>query len=300
MEKYILFYLPDNKLFAETLATKLKVAIGSAEIRNFPDNESYIRIDSDVKNRNVILVCTFDHPNNKILPLLFFAKTLKELGANKIYLISPYLAYMRQDKRFHPGEAVTSTLFAKILSGFVDFLITIDPHLHRIHDLSEIFTIPSVTLHATKEIASFIRDNIKSAFIIGPDEESRQWVTNVAENANVDFVILKKTRHDDRNVSVLVPDINDVNKTPVLVDDIISTGASMLATIQQLLAKGFKNPVCIGVHALFNKETFKTLLQAGARTIITCNTIQHFSNKIDITDVIVEEILRLESQQSSM
>src|SRR5690606_3260659 len=108
----------------------------------------------------------------KILSLMFTAQTLKELGAKKIILISPYLPYMRQDKRFEPGEAITSQLFAKFLSNCVDYLITIDPHLHRIHHLSKIYSVPVLTLHATKEIARWIKENIKFPFLIGPDSES--------------------------------------------------------------------------------------------------------------------------------
>lgn len=277
------------------MANKLEIEIGSAEIRDFPDGESYIRVDSDVQNKVVILVCGLDHPNNKILPLMFMAETLKELGANKVCLISPYLPYMRQDKRFKPGEAITSVLFAKNLSNWIDYLITIDPHLHRIQHLSEIYSIDSLSvLHSTKKIAKWIRNNVDSPFIIGPDEESQQWVAEVAEIAVAPYAIIKKTRYGDREVSISVPDINDISKTPVLVDDIISTGISMLAAIQQLLFKGLRNPVCIGVHALFDNEAYDSLLLAGAQNVITCNTIPHPSNKIDITDIIVEGVKRLQ------
>lgn len=295
MHNSLLISLPGNTELTMALAKQLEMEIGQLEIRHFPDTETYIRVDSDVQNKNIILVCGLEYPNSKILPLMFLIHTLKELGANKICLISPYLPYMRQDKRFKSGEAITSSLFAKYLSPGIDYLITIDPHLHRIQNLSDIYTIPSITvLHATTIIANWIQDNVESPFIIGPDEESRQWVAEVANKTKAPFEIIKKTRLEDEKVTIILPEINDTKRTPVLVDDIISTGGSMRAATRALILKGFKKPICIGIHALFNTTTYDHLMQDGAEKIITCNTINHPTNKIDITDMIVREVRRLQ------
>jgi phosphoribosylpyrophosphate synthetase len=90
-ENCVIFSLPDSEQLALSIANKLGIEIGVAEIRHFPDGESYIRIDSNIKNKIVLLVCRLDHPNNKILTLMFMAQTIKEVGENKICLISPYL-----------------------------------------------------------------------------------------------------------------------------------------------------------------------------------------------------------------
>lgn len=294
MRNLIIFSLPGNEKLASTLAKQLEIELGSTEIREFPDGESYIRIDSNLTNKTAILICTLDHPNTKILPLIFMAQTLKELGATKICVVTPYLPYMRQDTQFKPGEVLTSNLFAKLISNFIDSLITVDPHLHRIKKLNEIYSIPIIsTLHASEKIGEWVQKNVDSPFIIGPDEESKQWVAEVAIKASTSYTIMKKIRSGDRSVNISIPDINDLHKTPVLVDDIISTGTSMIAAIQQLLSKGFINPICISIHALFDNEIYNNLLRAGAKRIITCNTIPHFTNKINITDVIIKEIKRL-------
>lgn len=294
MDNPILFSLPGNKELTQTLSNKLSIEIGKAEIHTFPDSESYIRINSEVKNKKVFLVCTLDHPNSKILPLIFMARTLKELGANKICLVAPYLAYMRQDKRFHSGEAITSTIFAQLLSSCIDGMITIDPHLHRIHQLSEIYSMPSLlTLHATKNISEWISSHIKNPILIGPDEESKQWVSEIANFSNLSFVIAQKKRLDDKRVAVLLPEIKGIENTPVLVDDIISSGVTMFESLKQLRNNGFKNPICIGVHALFNNQTENMLLSAGAKQLITCNTIIHSTNQIDVSDILAKGIIEL-------
>jgi ribose-phosphate pyrophosphokinase len=286
----IIFTLPQNNQLANSLADKLKVKIGLCEMRNFPDGETYIRIDSDVKDKTIIFVCSLDFPNNKILPNLFMMQTLKDLGAKKICFIAPYLPYMRQDKQFKSGEAVTPHIFAKIISNFIDNLITVDPHLHRITNLSDIYSIPTTIVHAAKPIAEWIKNNVESPVIIGPDEESTQWVAEIAKIINASYVIAKKTRQGDRKVAITIPEIDDINKTPILVDDIISTGTSMCAVIQKLLTQNLKKPICIGIHALFNQEAYQNLIQVGAQEIISCNTVPHPSNKIDVTDVLLEGI----------
>ena len=294
MKECVIFSLTDNKTLLNKLADKLGCTPGSLETRKFPDGEYYVCVHTDVKNKTALLVCGLEHPNNKILPLYFAAKTIKELGADKICLVAPYLSYMRQDKRFKTGEAVTSILFAKFLSSFIDILITIDPHLHRIHHLSDIYCIDSVkTLHATKNIAEWILTNIPSPFIVGPDEESNQWISEIANRIHAPYLTAKKIRHNDREIEMLLPEINSQNKVPVIVDDIISTGTSMIVLLQQLAARGIKESVCIAVHALFEENTCTNLLNAGAKEVITCNTIQHPSNKIDISDILIEAINEL-------
>ena len=285
--KTIYFSLPGNEKLTEILAHKCGAEIGKAEIRYFPDKETYVRVLSDVKQKHVVLVCTLHQPDDKLLPLYFLSQTIKSLGALSINLISPYLAYMRQDKVFNEGEGVTSTHFAKLISGFADSLITIDPHLHRRSSLNEIYTIPTKVAHAANHISTLIRNNIPNPVLIGPDEESEQWVADVAKNADAHFTVLKKIRHGDNDVEVSVPHVEQYKAcTPVLVDDIISTGRTMIETILHLKQAGMKVPVCIGVHAVFADNAYKDIQDAGAANIITCNTIPHPSNQIDISDLL--------------
>lgn len=285
--KKIFFALPGNEKITLQLIQKEKAENGHVEIRQFPDEETYIRIFSDVKDKNVFLVCTLHKPDTKLLPLYFLSKTAKEMGATSVCLIAPYLAYMRQDTVFNPGEGVTSTYFAHLLSGFVDSLITIDPHLHRRSSLSEIYTIPTKMEHAANLISLWIKDNIENPLIIGPDSESEQWVCEVAKNAKAPYTILTKIRYGDRNVAVSIPRVEQyMDHTPVLVDDIISTGRTLIETIGHLKTAGMKPPICIGVHAVFARNAYQEIIKSGAKEVITCNTISHESNKIDISDLL--------------
>lgn len=200
---------------------------------------------------------------------------------------------MRQDKRFKPGEAITSQLFAKVLSNWVDYLITIDPHLHRIHHLSSIYSIPVLTLHAMKEIAQWIKENIKSPFLIGPDSESEQWVSEIAEQLKAPYIVCNKNRLSAHKVKIDIPSFSTTNETIIILDDIVSTGASMLAILKQLTMQNHRNVICLAVHPLFNKTTRNKLISSGAKEIISCNTIQDASNKINLTELIAINLQNL-------
>lgn len=290
----VVFSLPGNEAIGRSLATQLGAEFGMSEVRHFPDGDSYVRIDTLVANREIILVCTLDRPDEKFLPLYFMAATARDLGASRIGLVCPYLAYMRQDKRFQPGEAVSSEYFAKLLSATADWLVTVDPHLHRHRSLGEIFTIPAFAMHAAPYLASWIRENVPEPVLVGPDSESEQWVASVAAGAGAPYVVLEKIRNGDHDVEISVPHLGtNSGRTPVLVDDIISTGRTMIETIRRFANTGHPPPVCVGVHGIFAGDAYAVLRAAGDAKIVTCNTIPHESNAIDVVTLIAEAVRQM-------
>lgn len=289
--KTLIFSYPDNETISNTIARQLNAPMGDVVFRSFPDQETYLQIKSDVKDKYIIIVCSLFHPNEKIIPLLFFAKTAKDLGAKSVGLIAPYLSYMRQDKRFLPGESINSRIFGDLISHYYDWLITVDPHLHRHKALCEIYSIKTAVLHSTNLIADWISHHVQKPVIVGPDAESSQWVKAVAKKANAPFLILEKIRRGDRDVEISVPNIHHyLNHTPVLVDDIISTARTMIETIKHLHHAKMPPAVCICVHAVFANHAYQDLLHAGIHQVITCNSIAHESNVIDISPILIDSI----------
>jgi len=283
--------LPGNEDLARTLASSLDADVVDAEFHTFPDGETYVRLRSDVSGRTVGCVCTLDRPDSKLLPLYFVARLLKDSEAREVGLVAPYLAYMRQDRVFKPGEAITSLYFANLLSSFVDWLVTIDPHLHRRSTLNEIYAIETRVVHAAPLIAAWIRSNLPEAVLIGPDSESEQWVKEIADDAGIPFVVLEKQRSGDRAVKISMPHLEAWrDRVPVLVDDIISTGRTMTETIRNLVADKAKAPVCVGIHAVFAEGALDGLKSAGAGNIVTCTTIPHETNAIDISNALADAI----------
>ena len=125
--------------------------------------------------------------------------------------------------------------------------------------------------------------------LIGPDGESEQWVADVASRVNAPYLILEKVRSGDRSVRVSIPQLEGYRTcVPVLIDDIISTGHTLVATIEHLAATAMPAPVCVAVHGVFADDAIDVLRKAGAEEVVTCNTIAHESNAIDVSGLIAD------------
>lgn len=282
-----------NEAMTQKLARTLDADVGQVELRAFPDGESYLRFLSDLSGRTLVMVCTLDRPNEKILPLLFAAATARELGAAKVGLVAPYLAYMRQDRRFKPGEAVTSREVAGLMSDRFDWLVTVDPHLHRYGSLAEIYRIPTRVVHAAPLISHWIKAHVSNPLIVGPDSESEQWVSAVARDAGAPYSVLEKVRRGDRDVQISIRDKQHLEgRTPVLVDDMISSGRTMLEAVRLVVQPGAAKPICIAVHGLFADESDRLLAEAGAR-VVTSNSVPHKTNDIDVGAIVADAIKEL-------
>jgi len=286
----VVIALPGSDKQARELATRLGGTLLLPEIRQFPDGELYVRIDGDVRGEDVVIVGSLHAPGDKFLLIAFLAGTARDLGARRVGLVAPYLSYLRQDSRFRIGEGVTATYFARLLSQVVDWLVTVDPHLHRLDSLDHVYSIPTTIARAAPAIASYIASQIEQPVLVGPDAESVQWVSAVAAGCNAPYIILEKIRRGDRDVSISMPDQAWNGHTPVLIDDIVSTGKTMVEATRQLRAAGSAPPVCIAIHAVFADAVNDELMLAGAQGIVTCDTIPHATNQIGVAESIADAV----------
>ncbi len=293
MSALLLLAMEGNAAMASSLAAKLGGVSGSVETRKFPDGETYLRLAADFSGRSVALVCSLDHPDAKFLPLVFAADAARDLGAASVGLVAPYLAYMRQDRRFQAGEAVTSRSFAKALSQNFDWLVTIDPHLHRTRSLGELYSIPAEALHAAPLLADWVGSNVENPLLVGPDGESVQWVSAAAARIKAPFTVLDKICEGDREVEIRLTDAKAFgNRTPVLLDDIISSGETMLAAVRAVRRASDVRPVCVAVHGIFADRADEALAREGAR-VVTANTVPHATNAIDVSGLLADGVAAL-------
>jgi ribose-phosphate pyrophosphokinase len=283
--------LPGNEVFAAMLADRLGCARVRLEVRRFPDGESHLRFLDPPDRQRLALVCALNDPDAKTQALLFAAATARELGAAQVGLVAPYLAYMRQDRRFASGEAVTSALFAAQLERAFDWVVSVDAHLHRRRSLAEIFGIPALDVSVAAQVAAWIRGKVRDPLIVGPDRESARWAAAVAQPLDAPHVVLSKLRSGDRSVRVEAPSLAAWRgRKAVLVDDIISTARTMAAGANALRAQGFDPPMCIGVHGLFAGDALDALRAAGVARIATSNTVPHPTNRIDATPAVARAL----------
>lgn len=291
--KPVILAMPGSAQMASAIALHLETDVAIPTVRTFPDGETYLRIDRAFEGRPVAIIDTLLRPDGKFLPLVFAADAARDLGAAKVGLVAPYLAYMRQDRRFEPGEAITSRTVARLISGSFDWLVTVDPHLHRYKSLSEIYAIPAQAVHAADSIGAWIKAHVENPFLIGPDEESLQWVCEVGRVADAPFTVLQKARHGDRIVETKLHDLVDLtDRTPVLVDDIVSSGETMLEALCIVKSLSPHQPVCVAVHGIFADQS-DVRLQAEGAYLVTSNTIAHPSNAIDVSGLLANAIAQI-------
>jgi ribose-phosphate pyrophosphokinase len=286
----VILPMPGNEAMAGALAHRLDAEMGVLDWRRFPDSETYVRIASEVQRKRVYIVCTLANPDPQILTLVFAAAAARECGAESVHLIAPYLAYMRQDKRFKPGEPVSATHFARLISQSFDSLVTVDPHLHRIGNLAEIFSIPTHVGEAAPLLGEWIAQNVDAPLVIGPDQESEQWAAEVARSAGAPHVVASKLRIGDEQVRIELPDLTAWSgRQPVLTDDIVSSGRTMIEASRGLAARGMAKPYCLAIHAVFAPGAFDHLAELSER-VVTTDTIAHPTNAISVVDMLARLI----------
>ena len=291
--------MPGNEQLANDLAGLTSGEVGKLELKHFPDGETYVRILSDVKGADVFVVCTLAHPDPQFLSLAFTAKELPFRGARRVQLIAPYLAYMRQDRIFHPGEALTSRLFAELLQQSFDRLITVDPHLHRHHNLDEVYDIPSTVVHAGSLLARWITMHVDQPVVIGPDSESAQWVETIASAAGAPWTVFQKERRGDRNVRVRASDLREFRgRVPVVVDDIVSSGVTMRRAIRILREHEFDAPHCLAIHALCTLGTARRIRDSSAG-FLTSNSVPNPDSAFDVAPLIASALVEAAAKTHS-
>lgn len=282
----IIFALPGNETMVAQLSDQLGATLGTLESRQFPDGESYVRLAHAVARKHVVLVCTLAHPDSQMLRLVFAADAARDLGARSVSLVAPYLAYMRQDRRFRSGEAVSSRSFARLLSGSFDRIVTVSPHLHRYKTLTEIYPIEAIALDASPMLATWIAAHVERPLLVGPDSESEQWVACVARLASAPYLVGRKARSGDRSVSIELPSLTGfAGYKPVIVDDVVSSGETLRAAAGQLVSAGFARPVCLAVHGL-QSDADAARLAPMSDALVTTDSISNPAARIELAPLI--------------
>lgn len=298
--KPVLFTLNAGDSLVDGVLSGGEVEQGIITHRQFPDGESYVRLDTPVDGRAVLLLCSLDRPNQRLMPLLLSADAARKQGALQVGLIAPYLAYMRQDKAFRSGEAISAHSFAAILSRNFDWLVTLEPHLHRISRLSDIFSISARAAQATTPIGEWIAANVEHPFLIGPDSESAPWIERIASQIGSEFTVFEKERLGDSNVRI-TGTLGGLQRhmTPVVVDDIVSSGGTMAKIIERISPDAKQPAVYVAVHMLAAQLPDRIAGSNALARFVSCNSVSHESNRIDISAALLIEAMELIAQTSA-
>jgi ribose-phosphate pyrophosphokinase len=275
---------------AQRLAAAAGLGYADIHVRHFPDGESLVRLPERLPP-HVIFCCSLDDPNAKLVELQLAAGAAPELGAERLTLVAPYLCYMRQDVAFHPGEAVSQRIIGELLAQRFDTLITVDPHLHRTRDLEHVLPFcRAVALSATAAMADRLSARSDDPLLIGPDEESAQWVRAIAAPGRLDYGVARKRRLGDRHVRVELPDLTVAGRHVVLVDDVASTGQTLIEAACGLYGRGAASVSVLVTHALFVDDALERLAEAGVGDICSTDSIPHETNGMELAGLLAEAL----------
>jgi ribose-phosphate pyrophosphokinase len=287
--------LPSATSDATRLASRLDVPIHEIALHRFPDGE--LRVTVGPTAATTILYVPLDQPNDKLVAILFAAEALRREGAKRLVLLAPYLCYMRQDAAFQKGEAISQKVIGRLIAATVDRVITVDAHLHRTDSITSVFPgIEADDLSAMPAIADALRAAgfDRDSVVVGPDSESQAWVSALAGRLGTACAVAQKTRHGDRSVDMTFADPKLVAGRPVLlIDDIVSSGGTLIACAKALVAAGATTIDAVITHALFAPELTRDFLQAGIRSIRSSHSVPHPTNAI-VLDEIFAAALRTE------
>jgi ribose-phosphate pyrophosphokinase len=277
-----LLTFPDSEPLAGRLAEALQLPSATVDVHHFPDGESRVRLPSSLPDR--VLICrTLCDPNHRLVELMLAARCARDGGARHLTLVAPYLCYMRQDRAFEPGEAVSQRIVGDFLAGHFDALVTADPHLHRVHNLGD--AVPArkaKAVSAAPAIGKFLATRLDRVFLLGPDAESRQWVSVAGEHSGFAYGVATKTRHGDRDVSVHLPDRQWQGTHVVLVDDVAASGGTLATATRALKARGAERVDVVVTHALFAGDAIDLMRDAGIGEIWSSDSIPHWSNAFSL------------------
>ena len=299
MTHALLLCFSDEVDLGKRIATAADMDIATIERHPFPDGEIKLRLPTTLPNR-VVILRSLNQPNDKLIELLLTAQTARLLGAQHLTLVAPYLAYMRQDMAFQPGEAVSQRIVGAFLAQLFDTVITIDPHLHRVKTLQEAIPVEkAVVLSAAPLLADFVARHRINPILIGPDEESAQWIELAASRHGFEHAVCKKIRFSDHQVQVSLPTLAVAGRPVVLLDDIASTGQTVAQTARLLLAAGAASVDVAVTHALFAGNAMDVLRDSGVENIWSTDCVRHGSNAVSIA-LLVSQALTVLTMSSGV
>jgi ribose-phosphate pyrophosphokinase len=286
--------LPSSSRDAAGLAARLGVPFHEIAIHGFPDGE--IRVTVGRASATTVIYASLDRPNDKLIALLFAAESLRRGGAKRLVLVAPYLCYMRQDAAFQEGEAISQKVIGPLLARCVDRVITVDAHLHRTPDITAVFPgIQADNLSAMPAISDTLRKTglDQATVVAGPDAESLPWVSDLAGRLGLSHTVARKTRRGDRSVAIAFPNPEHIAGRPALiVDDIVSSGGTIIACAKALAAAGATTIDAVVTHALFPEQLCREMISAGIRSIRSTHSVPHSTNAIVLDDLFAEALKR--------
>ena len=284
---------PASRNLGQKIAEILNARIVPVKLKTFPDGEYCLRFDGDVKDEEVIVVQTTGPPQDtNIMQLLMLVDAAKDLGAEKVTAVVPYLAFARQDKRFLPGEAVSAETFVKLIEACgTDRFITVN--IHSENTLKR-FSVPTANLSAITSLAEHFKNRgLDGAFSLSPDKGAVELVEEADKVLGGGCGWLRKERNRFTGEIQLEEKSLKVKGRDVIVfDDIISTGGTIARAVKMLKSQGARRVYAACVHPLLIGEAKTKIIESGAEEIVGTDSIPSSVRTVSLAPLIAEALVR--------
>ena len=276
---------------AAKIGKKLGAKIIQSKIKIFADGESKITIPGTISKDHCIIVQSLHPPvDTNIIQLLSIIAKAKE-SADTITVVIPYMGYARQDRAFLKGEVVTLQVLGQLFESVgISSIIVID--MHSKVGL-QCIPIKTVNVSAVPALAKyFTKLHIKDVIVVSPDHGGRERAIQFADIINADHIILQKRRDRETGRVQIMTKGNDkvIGKNVIIVDDMISTGGSIIKATAFLKKLGCKKVYVVCTHALLVNGAKTKIRKAGVTRIISADTIPRDTPQVDISDSIVSKL----------
>ncbi len=281
---------------AKKLAQQLNLDFISVENRVFPDGEVQPRLEKEEKVNKAILILQKkqnENINAYLIKYFLLLRKIKDL-AQEVICIMPYLPYARQDSIFREGEPLSSLYIAELIEKNTDVFITCNMHEHR-KKIGDLFKIPAYNVFLFQDLAEKFEDfSPSSSVVIGPDKESKAFVDDFCKRFPAKKIVLEKTRDvKTGKISFLLDkDYDFRGKDVIIVDDIVSTGKTILQTAEIAQKLKAKTISFAFVHSIFGDKAVEELSKINPKKIVFTNTLENFQSSVDITKELAVCILK--------
>ncbi|NQV39968.1 MAG: ribose-phosphate pyrophosphokinase [Nitrosopumilus sp.] len=275
---------------AKKLSKKINANLVKSEVRIFADGESKTTLNGKISKKKSIVVQSIYPPvDTNLIQALSLISKAKETSSEVIAVI-PYMGYARQDREFLPGEIVTMKVLGKLFKGAgASKIIAVD--IHSMIGFKH-FTIKTKNVSAIPELVQYIKKlSLKNPLVVSPDQGGKERAREFAKELGSEYIALEKIR--DRKtgkVQIKTKNIDVVNRDLILVDDMISTGGSIVKATQFLKKQKCKKVYVACTHALLMNDAEKRIKKAGVIKIISTNTIPGKTSIVDISNTIAKAI----------
>ncbi len=273
---------------AAKVANLLHDRLCPIETHKFPDGERYIRIKGEIPDEVVVIQSTGYPQDENFMELFLIIKTLKDIGADKVKAVIPYLGYSRQDKRFKPGEAVSVKIIAELLEAAgADEVFSVNLHEHNI---IKFFNIPAHELSAIPLLAKHLSPMVDDPIIVAPDKGALAHAKTMAEIIGCEYDYMEKVRISPEKVETRLKSFDVEGRSAIIVDDIISTGGTIVNAARILRSQGANDIKVACVHAVLVDDALLKIFSVGVDDVIATDTIKSEVSRVSVAPLIVEAL----------